>query len=130
MTGDTLPADGFEAAYDAALDAASGASVDLASGGRLWFEPTQALVAIDLDSGGGGFEALLREAPSMIAYQLRLRALSGLIAIDVPRLSSGAAKTFTTALAAALDRSSPAGNPRTHAWRLTGMPDCAWPAFA
>jgi Ribonuclease G/E len=102
MTGDALPADGFDAAYDAALDAASGVSVDLASGGRLWFEPTQALVAIDLDSGGGGLEALLREAPPMIAYQLRLRALSGLIAIDVPRLSSGAAKTFTTALAAAL----------------------------
>ena len=102
MTGDALPADGFEAAYDAALDAASGVSVDLASGGRLWFEPTQALVAIDLDSGGGGLEALQREAPPMIAYQLRLRALSGLIAIDVPRLSSGAAKTFTTALAAAL----------------------------
>ena len=38
----------------------------------------------------------------MIAYQLRLRALSGLIAIDVPRLSRGAAKTFTAALAATL----------------------------
>ena len=100
--GDGLPLSRFEAAYDTALDAATGTSVDLASGGRLWFEPTQALVAIDLDSGVGRPEALLREAPSMIAYQLRLRALSGLIAIDVPRLSSGTAKTFTAALATAL----------------------------
>ena len=102
MVGDPLAANRFEAAYDTAIDATKGANVDLSSGGRLWFEPTQALVAIDLDSGGGGFEALLREAPPVIAYQLRLRALSGLIAIDVPRLSSGEAKTFTTALAAAL----------------------------
>ncbi len=101
MVGDTLPAERFEAIYYAALDAATDVSVDLASGGRVWFEPTQALVAIDLDSGGGGVEALLREAPTMIAYQLRLRALSGLISIDVPRLSSGAAKKFTTALATA-----------------------------
>ena len=64
--------------------------------------PNDVPIAIDLDSGVGGLEALLREAPSMIAYQLRLRALSGLIAIDVPRLSSGAAKTFTSALAASL----------------------------
>ena len=102
MVGDALAAKRFEAAYDTAIDATKGANVDLFSGGRLWFEPTQALVAIDLDSGGGGFEALLREAPPVIAYQLRLRALSGLIAIDVPRLSSSEAKTFTTALAAAL----------------------------
>lgn len=101
IVGDKLPAQRFQAIYCAALDAATGVRVDLASGGRLWFEPTQALVSIDLDSGGGGFEALLREAPAMIAYQLRLRALSGLIAIDVPRLSSGAAKKFTTALATA-----------------------------
>jgi hypothetical protein len=102
IEGDALPTEKFEAAYASALDAATGASVNLASGGRVWFEPTQALVAIDLDSGAGGLEALLREAPSMIAYQLRLRALSGLIAIDVPRLSQGAAKTFTAALATTL----------------------------
>lgn len=102
IESDALPTEKFEAAYDAALNAATGASVNLASGGRVWFEPTQALVAIDLDSGAGGLEALVREAPSMIAYQLRLRALSGLIAIDVPRLSRGAAKTFTAALAATL----------------------------
>ncbi len=102
MGGDELPLCRFEAAYDTALDAATSSSVDLPSGGRLWFEPTHALIAIDLDSGVGGPEALLREAPSMIAYQLRLRALSGLIAIDVPRLSSRAAKTFTAALAASL----------------------------
>lgn len=102
IEGDALPTEKFEAAYDAALDAATGASVNLASGGRVWFEPTQALVVIDLDSGAGGLEALVREAPSMIAYQLRLRALSGLIAIDVPRLSGVAAKTFTAALAATL----------------------------
>ncbi len=98
MEGDELPTDTFEAAYDEALDSVSGTSVDLSSGGKLWFEPTQALVAVDVDSSTGGFDALINEAPSMIAYQLRLRALSGLIAIDVPRLSPGAARAFTKAL--------------------------------
>jgi hypothetical protein len=86
-----------------ASTSASPQPIMLDGGGEIWIEPTQALISIDLDTGAGDIEALLRHAPAMIAHQLRLRGLSGLVAIDVPRLSTVAAKRFTTRLATAFE---------------------------
>jgi ribonuclease E len=64
--------------------------VPLPSGGRLVFDQTEALMAIDINSGksGGkaGFEAMAfktnMEAASAIARQLRMRDIGGQIVID------------------------------------------------
>ncbi len=76
---------------DAALDAALEPTVALPSGGRLVIDQTEALVAIDVNTGGhvGGsdFEqTVLRtnlEAVSEAALQMRLRDLSGILIIDL-----------------------------------------------
>lgn len=62
--------------------------VDLRSGAWLSIEPTAALVAIDVNSGSAKIDALGigLEAAREIARQLRLRDLSGLIAVDVLRV--------------------------------------------
>ena len=79
----------------------------LKSGGVVWIEPTTALVAIDVDSGGaslGGAEAMLRvnlEAAAEIGRQVRLRDLGGVIAVDFLKLE---AKTARAKVEAALAR--------------------------
>lgn len=88
-----LVADGdpFEAAgLEETLDGLLAPRVGLPGGGHLLIEPVATLTAIDVNSGGravGGGPARLAEAVNRaavpeIARQLRLRALSGLIAID------------------------------------------------
>lgn len=77
------------------IDAALAARVGLPSGGFLYIEPTQALTAIDVNSGRHNAEsssgpnqqpetimAVNLEAAREIARQIRLRNLSGLIVID------------------------------------------------
>lgn len=64
--------------------------VNLPSGGRLVFDQTEALMAIDINSGKisgkGNFEAMAfktnMEASEIIAQQLRLRDIGGQIVID------------------------------------------------
>ncbi len=57
--------------------------VALPEGGTLWIEPTRALVAVDVDRGGAGqAEALNEAAARTLARQIRLRGLSGVIAVD------------------------------------------------
>lgn len=64
--------------------------VVLPSGARLIIEPTQSLVAVDVDSAGSRLRgkaaqralAINREAAEALAEELRLRALSGLIVVD------------------------------------------------
>ena len=90
--------DDFAAAYDQAVAAATEVAVGLPSGGVVWIERTHALTAIDLDSGTGSLAALMQEAPAVIARHLRLRSLTGLIAIDVPRASLAVARRFTADL--------------------------------
>lgn len=64
------------------------ARVELRSGAWLSIEPTAALVAIDVNSGSAKIDALGigLDAAREIARQLRLRDLSGLIAVDVLRV--------------------------------------------
>ena len=77
-----------------ALAAALAPEVALPGGGRLTIEPTQALTAIDVDSGArsGGREIALSaaclEAAAAAAAEIRRRNLAGLIVIDFPRLAS------------------------------------------
>ena len=56
-------------------------------GGTISIEPTRALVAVDVDKGNqpSGFKVGLAAAP-LIAQQLRLRGLGGLVCIDFPNL--------------------------------------------
>jgi len=61
--------------------------IALRGGGDIAIEPTRALIAIDVDKGAAqsGFDVSKAAAP-VIAQQLRLRGLGGLIAIDFPNI--------------------------------------------
>lgn len=76
--------------YDAATTLAGlrEPRVDLPSGAWLSIEPTAALIAIDVNAGSAKADALAidLEAARAIARQLRLRDLSGLVAVDVLRV--------------------------------------------
>lgn len=74
-----------------ALEEALGPDVALPGGGRVTIEETQALTAIDVDMAGAeqgeslkpeALHRLNRRAAEVIARQIRLRRLSGLIVID------------------------------------------------
>jgi len=92
----------FDEAWDEMIAAVCDPQVLLAGGGRMWIEPTRALTAIDLDSGGGSFESLFAAAPAAIASQLRLRQIGGLVVIDLPRMNPTIRKQLDADLAAAL----------------------------
>ena len=61
--------------------------IALPGGGDIAIEPTRALIAIDVDKGSAqsAFDAA-KAATTVIAHQIRLRGLGGLIAIDFPNL--------------------------------------------
>ncbi len=79
------------AVADAAQDEALTGQFPLASGGRIWVEPTRALTAVDVDLGGGGAGAAPKratraanlEALAEAARVLRLKGLGGLVVIDL-----------------------------------------------
>ena len=65
---------------------------NIKNGGALYFENTKALTAIDIDSSKrdldkGGLNKLAEDGLSLSLDLIRLRNSSGLIAIDMPRLS-------------------------------------------
>lgn len=75
---------------DGQIDRVFSRKVDLPSGGHIVIDPTEAMVAIDVNSGSfkhaeNGRDMILKtnmEAASMVARQLRLRDLGGLIMVD------------------------------------------------
>jgi hypothetical protein len=80
------------------------AKCQLACGGHLWCEQTQAIWSIDLDGNGvSDLDILCREAANEIPRQIRLRGMSGPVLIDVPRLPRSLAKRFLTKLQEALN---------------------------
>jgi hypothetical protein len=84
---------------DDAIAAAILPKTPLACGGHLWCEQSHALWSIDLDSNGvTDFDQLFDEAASEIARQIRLRAMSGPVLIDVPRMAIPKGKKFRKAL--------------------------------
>jgi ribonuclease G len=99
--------DAHSDAIEAALSSAMRPEVGLPSGGRLWFQRTHALWAIDIDGADAdiqnyGFDGLFGQAAVEIARQIRLRGMSGPIIIDVPRAGS-ANKKFRSLLQIGLD---------------------------
>ena len=103
---DALPLferEGLEERIDALLQP----RVALPSGGSLLIEPVRTLTAVDVNSGGhsGGGKpedlafALDREAAAVLARQIRLRGLSGLIVVDFLALAdAGRRKAVVAAL--------------------------------
>lgn len=73
----------FDAALQERMSALLAREVPLPGGGRLLFEPVETLTAIDVDAGGGpgGLETNLAAVP-LIAREVSLRALSGLLVVD------------------------------------------------
>ena len=62
----------------------------------IWFQSTKALTAIDVDSAGSkrGPEELILHVAENVMRQIRLRQISGVILIDMPRLSNKGKKNF------------------------------------
>ena len=88
-----------------ALDALRQPRVDLPWGGALWVEPTRALVAVDVNTGGdtspaAGLKANLACARDL-PRQLRLRGLGGQVVIDLAPMPKKDRRGFETALRAA-----------------------------
>lgn len=86
---------------DQQIDAIHSPVVQLKSGGYIVINPTEALVAIDVNSGRSTRERNIEEtayrtnleAADEIARQLRLRDLAGLIVIDFIDMEEGATST-------------------------------------
>ncbi len=81
---------------EAAIETALSPAVALPSGGSVLFAETPALLAIDVNTGGAvrggqGRTALASnlEAVDLIARQIRLRNLSGLLVVDFVSMKSG-----------------------------------------
>ena len=77
----------FEFAPVSSLNDAVETELSLPCGGDIAIEKTRAMIAIDVDRGRArsGYDVSL-EACKLIARQIRLRGLGGLIAIDFPNL--------------------------------------------
>ncbi len=79
--------------------------VAIPGGGSLWVEPTRALVAVDVNTGGdtspaAGLKANLAAAREL-PRQLRLRGLGGQVAIDFAPMSKADRRTLEGTLKAA-----------------------------
>ncbi|AMW34912.1 hypothetical protein HEQ62_04800 [Haematospirillum jordaniae] len=88
---------------DAVLGGALARRVPLGAKGCLWIEPTAALTAIDVDSGGDNPDEVNVRAVAEIARQIRLRALAGMIVVDFIAPQRGGARPAKKALAQALE---------------------------
>ncbi len=77
----------FEDAPVSNVEEAVETVIALPGGGDISIEPTRAMISIDVDKGSAqnGFE-VAKNAANVIARQLRLRGLGGLIAIDFPNI--------------------------------------------
>ena len=88
------------------LALATATRVAIPGGGTLVVEETQALVAIDVDSGEGGREGLGARAARELARVLRLRDCLGTVVVDFPREGEAGRRAAQRALeeASRLDR--------------------------
>lgn len=77
----------FDEAAVNAIDSACETSLALPGGGSITMQQTQALLAVDVDKGAAiSAAAAANEAAKLLASQLRLRGLGGLVVIDFPNL--------------------------------------------
>ena len=87
------------------IDALARAHVGLSGGATMFVEPTRALVAVDVNTGGdtspaAGLKANIAAAKSL-PTQLRLRGLGGQIAMDLAPMTKRDRKPFEVALRSA-----------------------------
>ena len=77
----------FAQAPVSVIDEATETELAIKGGGTISIERTRALIAIDVDKGTAqsSFDVCMAALP-MIAHELRLRGLGGLIVIDLPNL--------------------------------------------
>ena len=77
----------FKEAAVSVIDEATETELAIKGGGTISIERTRALVAIDVDKGTAvsSFDVCMAALP-MIASELRLRGLGGLVVIDLPNL--------------------------------------------
>ena len=77
----------FTEASVSVIDEATETVLAIQGGGTISIERTRALVAIDVDKGAAvsGFDVCMAALP-MIASELRLRGLGGLVVVDLPNL--------------------------------------------
>ncbi len=100
---------------EAEIEAALGPRADLPSGGNLVIEPTQALTAIDVNTGsnvgrGRQDDTILEtnlEAAAEAARQIRLRNIAGLVAIDFIRMDADEDKRLVVDALVAATRPDP-----------------------
>lgn len=87
------------------MDALSGAQVALPGGASMFVEPTRALIAVDVNTGGDASPAAALKANLACARalprQLRLRGLGGQITLDLAPMAKKDRRPFETALRAA-----------------------------
>ena len=85
----------WQAVYDQ-LDKACNTGFTTDKNVTIWFQSTNALTAIDIDSAGSkmGASELSFHIAEVVMKQIRLRQISGAIFIDMPRLSKMDRKKF------------------------------------
>ena len=112
---------------EAEIEALLAPEVSLPSGGSLLIEPGRTLTAIDVNAGrhgagGAGGQALAvdLEAAAVIARQVRLRNLSGLLVVDFLALGDPAARRRVTAALKDAFRGDPKPT-RIEAMRPSGL---------
>ncbi|WP_137128128.1 ribonuclease E/G [Roseomonas sp. HF4] len=118
-----VPAPAFDDALEGEFDLLAGPEVPLPGGGRLLVHPTPALTAIDMDAGSvagargaQAVVALNRDALPVLARQIRLRNLGGIILVDFAGLSPRRREALAEPLRAAL-----AADPAARLVGFTGL---------
>jgi Ribonuclease G/E len=109
------------------IDALAQPELVLPNGARLSFQPTSALVAIDVDTGAatGGHLAINRALLPTLARQIRLRNLSGAILVDLAGLPARRRSALGPALAEAL--ADDPGHPRLLGFTALGLAEIVRP---
>ncbi|MCF8481336.1 MAG: ribonuclease E/G [Rhodospirillum sp.] len=105
----TTPSPFEREGVEEALEEALSPRLTLPGGGIVIIEETQALTAIDLDSGATDPETATWAALPVIARQIRLRALAGQILVDLPRRKGGGPNREAVDALATLLAKDPAG---------------------
>ena len=95
----TAPTASFFDDIDDQIQSALSITVDLPSGGYVMIEQTNALVAIDIDSGSSSIQVANEEAIIAVAHHMRLRNLAGQVLVDL--IPSRARRRFVKLLAEA-----------------------------
>lgn len=116
------------ASVERQLERALNPRVYLKSGGHVVIEPTEALVSVDVNSGGskGGpdLEATALqtnlEAAEVLARQIRLRDLGGILVVDfIDLMDEANRERVRAAFEVAMARDK--GNPKIHGWTDLGL---------